>query len=152
MLLALWLVVLSAAPVTERSAHHDTVQEVPPLLVELGEVWVEAVNAGDLEAFVDLYADDVVRFPPDAEPVVGREAVRAMEQSWLTENELHAEAPTEGGFVAGDRAVAWGSFRIRQTVRATGETFGYGGRWMSVYRRGDDGTWRIWREIWNDLK
>ena len=39
-----------------------------------------AVNAGDLEAYLAVFAEDAVLMPPNEPPVVGKEATRAWAQ------------------------------------------------------------------------
>jgi hypothetical protein len=42
------------------------------------ERWVELFNAGDADALAALYSDDAVNHQVAQEPVIGREAIRAM--------------------------------------------------------------------------
>lgn len=45
---------------------------------ELVATWVEAFNRGDVEALAALYADDAVNHQVPVDPVIGRDAIRAM--------------------------------------------------------------------------
>lgn len=42
------------------------------------ESWVERFNAADIDGLAALYAEDAVNHQVTSEPVVGREAIRAM--------------------------------------------------------------------------
>ena len=45
---------------------------------ELLEQWVDAFNRGDTDALASLYASDAINHQVAEEPVIGREAIRAM--------------------------------------------------------------------------
>ena len=49
----------------------------------------------------------------------------------------------------GDVALAWGTWESTETPKAGGSTVVNRGKWMEVYRRDADGSWKTWRWIWN---
>jgi hypothetical protein len=42
------------------------------------QTWVEAFNRGDVDALAAMYADDAINHQVANDPVIGREAIRAM--------------------------------------------------------------------------
>lgn len=99
-----------------------------------------ALNAQDLDAVMDLWADDAVLVPAEGPPVVGREAIRDL-LSGLTSTGTRLQIETSTTYVAGEAAVRVGSLKL----------VGSGGgdapvelssSYVTVYRRGSD-AWRI---------
>lgn len=119
---------------------------------------VESLRAADAElarlslargaayAFDARLADDAIELPPGRAPVAGRPAIvdglRALEDGWvLDRTPVHAEASADGSL-----GWTWGHYALyrRDTPQAR-ET----GEYLSVWRRGRDGRWRIAAEIGN---
>jgi ketosteroid isomerase-like protein len=48
--------------------------------------------------------------------------------------------------VSGDIAVCWNLLEVRVTPMAGGATVKRAGNTLTVFRRGDDRQWRIWRD------
>lgn len=84
------------------------------------QAYVQALDAGDLEAIVALYADDAtVEDPVGSAPVVGREAIRAFyARSLATPLQVRLEGPVR---VAG-----------RECAFAFAVTLTYDGRRMTI--------------------
>ena len=121
--------------------------DVPDGLAASHDAWIKAVEATDVDAYAALVCEDVVWLPPGDTSVVGREAFR----DWL--------APFFGGYrydfavhdvqfrVADDWALERGRFLSRMTPRSGGEPVEHGGRFILLWRRDEDGTWRIERYV-----
>lgn len=109
--------------------------------------WIAAVNAGDADRYAALVTEDVVWVPPSHEPLQGREAFRAwlkpFVESYSYELELSPSASHESGPWAWER----GAFRSRMQPRKGGDPHEHGGRYFVLWRRGEDGTWRIERYV-----
>jgi steroid delta-isomerase len=84
------------------------------------QAYMDALNAGDLEAIVALYADDAtVEDPVGSAPVAGREAIRAFyARSLATPLQVRLEGPVR---VAG-----------RECAFAFAVTLTYDGRHMTI--------------------
>jgi limonene-1,2-epoxide hydrolase len=70
---------------------------------ELVERWVAAFNTGDADAMAAFYADDAINHQVVREPVVGREAIRAMFAREFAMAEMVCE--TESLFEDGEWAI-----------------------------------------------
>lgn len=94
---------------------------------EVGRKLVELCREGrNIDAINDLYADDVVSVeamdPPEGEREVhGVEAVRAKNQWWSANNEVH-DASVSGPFPHGDDRFAV-HYTFEVTFKPTGERF-----------------------------
>lgn len=47
-------------------------------ITELEQQWVDAIEARDVDAVVEFYAEDGRVMPPNAEPAIGRDSVRGV--------------------------------------------------------------------------
>lgn len=100
--------------------------------------------AGDLDAYLDLFAPDLIfQSPAHREPLAGRDAFAA-----LVRGSFAALEPTlfEFSHVAVHEDLVLAEWQLAATHRASGERIAWWG--MSVYRIAD-GRIATWREYWN---
>jgi uncharacterized protein (TIGR02246 family) len=110
--------------------------------------WEVLWNAEDAAGLAALYAEDGMRLPPDASRVVGPEAIEAMFRDEFAAglDNLQLEATEIGS----DGTLGWvvGNTTIEFPVE--GGMMTGTGNYVIVYRREDDGAWRIVIDTWND--
>ncbi len=108
----------------------------------------KALNASDVDAVIELYADDGVFMPSSAPTAVGIENVRAAYEHVFTTIKLNiaftVEEITGGGSIAFARTGSRGSV----TVLADGTTAPEGNRELFVFQK-KDGVWKIARYMFN---
>ena len=109
-----------------------------------------AVNAGDVDGLVSLYADDAVRMPPNNPASVGKEAIHdwfqaVFEQYYATE----LDQTCEEVLVCGDWAFVWGTYTVTLTPKVGGEPIRHAGEWMEFHKRQPADSWSIYRHIYN---
>jgi ketosteroid isomerase-like protein len=78
-------------------------------------------NAGDAAALGGLYAEDAIQMPPDGPANEGREAIV--------------------------QSLTW---NVRQTPKAGGAEQVRNGKWLVLNQRQADGSWKVWRWMWNE--
>jgi len=110
-------------------------------------LWVDAVNAHDVDRHLELVTDDVVWFPPGRPAVSGKEGLAALLRPVFERFDLQFEITSPRVRRAGDWAVERGRFRTDLTSRTEGETGRHNGRYLVLWKRGSDRTWRIERYI-----
>jgi uncharacterized protein (TIGR02246 family) len=100
-----------------------------------------AVNAGDLDAFVQLHEENAtVMVPPDGRRISGRDAIRAaMEPTFALGPCARIEVV---GKLQGD-GLALTHARVSVVATEGGERVEMSGRGTIVSLRQPDGTWRI---------
>lgn len=112
------------------------------------DAWEAAFDAGDGKALADLYTEDAVLLPPGAERVEGRGKIAEFWQgaidSGLEDPDLEAVEVVESG----DLAYEVGRLSITAPGE-DGEPTPVSGKYVVIWQRGDDGTWRLHRDIWN---
>jgi ketosteroid isomerase-like protein len=106
----------------------------------------QSLARGAADAFDARLADDAIELPPGRGAVAGRTAIvdglRALDDGWvLDRTPAHAEASADGslGWTRGRYALYR---RDTPHARETGE-------YLTVWRRGRDGRWRVAAEIGN---
>ncbi len=116
----------------------------------LTEEYDAAINSGDLDSWVSLYTDDAVRMPPNSPALVGKDAIRSVMQSSFEKYTFDIKETAEEVIVAGDWAFARGTYTYTITPKAGGEPIGDdSGKWMAFHKRQPDGSWKIYRNIFN---
>jgi len=114
------------------------------------QAYEAALNAQDTDTIVSLYADDGVFMPQHSLPQVGRESIRAAYEAVFKAIALDIEFEVdEIGLLAADWAFA--RTRSEGTVRinASGDTGPEANQELFLFRRADDGKWKIARYIFS---
>ncbi len=112
--------------------------------------WLNAAQAKDVDTVLSFWADDGSVFPPNAPIVTGKEAIRARQ----------SEAYSRPGFAiswqttkvevsrSGDLAYSHGTAEV--TVNdPEGNPVTNKEKWVTVWEKQPDGTWKIVADIWN---
>ncbi|MEM9406518.1 MAG: nuclear transport factor 2 family protein [Acidobacteriota bacterium] len=102
----------------------------------------------DLDGFMDLFAEDAIRLPPEATAEVGIDAIRASQYRQFEDFDQDITIRMDESEFSGDLAFVRGTFAVTQT-RTQGPTIEMVGSWMNLMRRSPDGKWRIARNMWN---
>ena len=108
----------------------------------------KSLNGGNAAGVAAHYTDDAALLPPDAARVDGREGIQGAWQALIDADLRDVVLTTEEVDVFGDVANEVGTIR----ATAPGEDGGrvqWVGKYVSVWKRGGDGTWRLHRDIWN---
>ena len=102
--------------------------------------------ANDWDAWIELIGDDAVYLPPGEPAVSGRAAVRSWVDTFPHVDQLSLTIADIVG--QGDLAVVRGSFSMSVTDDA-GVSADDEGKYVEVWARQADGSWKMIRDIWN---
>jgi ketosteroid isomerase-like protein len=118
----------------------------------LNEEFVRLYNAEDFDRLVAVfYAEKAVLMPLGAPVQIGKEAILRWLREDSQKNIQHIDSSVvEDVRVSGDVAVARGVDAGTTTPRSGGEAAPYGLRWLIVFERQPDGTWKCIDEIANE--
>ena len=145
--LLLTTIAVSCQMSTDNISSEDA-QEVVETLASLANQFSQAYMDGDVDAMMQLYTEDAVLFPGNSEYIRGQEAVREYwtlpEGRTITHHKLN---PVEVE-VAGDMATDFGHYEIAGKNGDT-EWGPSHGKYLVVWKRGDDGMWRMHLDMWN---
>ena len=116
------------------------------------EQFVAAMRAGDASALAVLLAEDVQFDPPHEASRKGKQNVT----SWA--QELFAAVKTQRVSTSGREVVLNGDYAIERgevvwavTPAAGGATSEERGRFLAIWQRQSDGSWKVKHDIWNSI-
>jgi ketosteroid isomerase-like protein len=133
----------ACAPQANDAADVQAVKDTAP-------AYDKFANASDAAGLAsNFYAADAVRMDPNQPASAGTEAIRAsLEKSYAQSSEQIRNVIDEV-HVAGALAVAKGTFEGTSTSKATGAAAPAKGKFVTLYRKQADGSWKgVW-DIYN---
>ena len=115
----------------------------------LREVHVAAVNDGDADGWAGCFTDDAVQMPPHFGINTGKTAIRGWNKGFLSMFACRFSLSVDEVQATGDWAFERGCYVITLTPRASGGSMDDHGKYITIYQRQSDGSWKIARDIWN---
>ena len=114
--------------------------------------WIRLYNAEDFQNVMSVfYAKNAIVMPPNAPACRTKESILRMYQTDAELNIEHVDTSVaEDVRVSGNTAVAWGMDTGTTTPRSGGAPVPYNLKWLMVFERQSDGTWKCLYEMWND--
>ncbi|MEJ2358294.1 MAG: nuclear transport factor 2 family protein [Deinococcales bacterium] len=119
------------------------------------QVWVaytNAVETGNADAYMALWADGGVQMPPGAPPNIGKDMIRARTEKGMAadaENNVVMNIDAKEITVLGDYAYSRGLYTVDVSGSDGNALAHVDGKFMTILRRQDDGSWKIYRDIFN---
>lgn len=119
-------------------------------LMQLSRDWSAMVGSGDLEASIDIWADDAVMLPPDMPKLSGKAAIReyVLGAANLPGFRISWEPEIAHISQGGDMA-----YLIERNVieidGESGEKIVTHGKVVTVWRKDQNGQWKNVVDIWN---
>jgi ketosteroid isomerase-like protein len=109
-----------------------------------------AIIAGDTERYLTFITDDAVLMPPNGPPVTGREAIGSWNRSMSSQFRIQDYASRDDEIVvAGDWAFRRATADWTLTRTAGGAPIRDVVKFIIIYRRQADGSWKVARDIWS---
>lgn len=140
----------TAAPATdtaavEAAAHHAH------------DLYLVAINSNNVDAFLGTVTDDIAFFPPNSPAIQGKKDVGAWVKDYFGAYQTSWEKTSKEFIVRGDLAYEWYEYKSVDVPRPDGPakdtpTVEDTGNGINIYRRGDDGVWRVARDGWSTSK
>ena len=118
-------------------------------LEAMAENYEAAYGAGGADALAELHTEDAIRMPPNAPPLLGKEAIRAAYRTTFDQFTGKITLSLEEVEFAGDWAFVRGASAVTLTPKAGGESIQDEGKYLSIRKKLPDGSWKIFRTIWN---
>jgi uncharacterized protein (TIGR02246 family) len=109
-----------------------------------------AIIAGDTERYLTFLTEDAVLMPPNGPAVIGKDAIRSWNQAMSEQVRIQTYAPVDDEIVVADEwAFRRATVDWTLTPTAGGEPIRDFGKFIIIYRRKGDGSWKVARDIWN---
>lgn len=108
-----------------------------------------AENAGSVERMRRQIADDVVMMAPNMPAVAGADNAMAAMQMFFDAFQVQIQYDSQEIVVSGDWAFDRGTYKHKLTPRQGGPAMEETGKYLWLFRRDPDGSWKQARVIWN---
>jgi len=110
--------------------------------------WQAAENDGDVNTVSQFYSDSVITMYEDQPTNIGREAVtKSLAEELARSKPSGVTFHTDDLMVSGDLAIETGTEKSMVTPRGGGKRVAHTGRYMTVWHRESDGTWKVVRDM-----
>ena len=116
---------------------------------KIWELYTEGVNRGNVDLWSSLWDEKGIQMPPDAPANVGKAQIRSAVASRWPQLNIRIAITSEETWVAGNLAFSRGTFTRSVTPKAGGNTAVFDGKYLTVLKRQADGSWKIFRDIFN---
>jgi len=118
-------------------------------VLETWEAYSATVNAGDVEGWIALWDNEGVQMPPNAPAVRGKPAIREAFSNALKLVDFEEfTIGNEEVEVFGNFGFARGTYSF-VNVMVEGEPAQFDGKYLTIFRRQPDGSWKIYRDCFN---
>ena len=140
----------TAEPPPAEPAETFTTEADVETINKLGEEFTAAIKESDIERLLSFYKVDAVLMPPNESAAKGNKAIRAWFQSFFDQFTVEDFSfAIEEVTVAGDWAFRGGSFTMAFSPAAGGDQMTDVGKFIEIWQRQPDGSWKMARDIWN---
>jgi len=125
--------------------------DVKKKIKELNNAWLKATLSDDLGTLLSYHTDDAILLPSYEPMLKGKTAI-------LESNKKSKEAgfkinamtlTTTDVWSSGNLAFAIGTYTINITIPGMSETIDDNGKYLTVYQKQADGSWKIKADTWN---
>jgi peptidoglycan/xylan/chitin deacetylase (PgdA/CDA1 family) len=151
-----WIVVcvaMSATTMAGQSSHDPAPAGQPGVrdaFAQLRQEWARNLHDKHIDASVAEYTADGDFVQPDGTSVRGTAALKKLFEMVTATYDSDLAFESHNLLIKDDRATDLGIYRETLVTRATGETARIGGRYMTVYQKQADGSWRIMTQSWTN--
>ncbi len=115
--------------------------------------WVEAYNKPGEEGadgYASFMTEDGVSLPPNAERIDGRAGVREWVLQFTQAEDFSIAWKASSIEVSADGKLAYGIGTFESSLKdAAGNPVSNRGKWVDVYKKQADGSWKVIIAIWN---
>jgi uncharacterized protein (TIGR02246 family) len=144
------IVASSSAAYTGSKGNDEGVREARAAIEAANAKFSEAFARGDAKGLSAMYTSDAIAFPPDSEMIRGNEAIgefwKATRDSGVRGAALTTIEVSRSG------SVAYEVGKVSLTIQPPGkEQTTAMAKYVVVWKRQGDGSWKLHRDIWNSL-
>ena len=115
---------------------------------KLRQEWTDDLHEKRVEASTALYAADAVFIQPDGARIRGAPAIRRLYQKVTSTFDSSLNFSSEHVAISGDLAYDSGTYTETLVMRSTHKSILNKGSYLTIYRMGKDGNWKIVEQMW----
>ncbi len=114
------------------------------------DTYAETMNNGDLDRWIGLWEEDGIQMPPNTPMRKGMAAILAAMRTDFRDYDMRGFSISLDEAV-GDRELGFssGTYSYTKTGTSTGHAAEIDGKFLTVFRRNPDGSWKILRDCFN---
>ncbi|WP_208696004.1 YybH family protein [Mesorhizobium sp. M8A.F.Ca.ET.057.01.1.1] len=109
---------------------------------------MKAYNSKNAAGVASKYAEDAAAFPPDMARVDGRQNIQKLWQGAVDMGISELKLTTREVQESGDFAYEPGTFFLKAPGKDS-KLVDQAGKYVVVWKKGQDGGWKLYRDIWN---
>jgi uncharacterized protein (TIGR02246 family) len=136
---------LSGCEQSITKVEQNDIRTIRKLLIDL----CAAHEYDDGAKLAEFYTDNAMLMPSDEPIVSGKAAIASRYQHDLDKFTVELTTNPEEIEVSGNLAFVRGTFTIKLTPRTEGEKIEATFKALSILRKGTDGSWKLYCDIWN---
>ena len=121
------------------------------ILAKLDDEWSTAAATRDAKRVASFYAEDAIAYPPNEPMVVGRAAAEKVWAKYFTDPSYNLSWKTTHAEVIGDLGYTSGTYED-SFVGPDGKKIEGKGKYLCVWKKQSDGTWKAVHDMWNSDK
>jgi ketosteroid isomerase-like protein len=142
-LLVCGLMVVSGCATMGKSGEASDVAAIQ----EIWRTYSNAVTSGDAALWLSLWDQNGIQMPPDIPARPKKVLEEVVPKAWAMAKVLTMNISPEEITVMGDLAYSRGTYSSERTVN--NKTVNIDGKFLTIFRRQADGSWRIFRDCFN---
>ncbi len=132
----------SQEPVSGGAAETEAVVEA---IEDMEAQYASAITSGNLEAILEIYADDGIHMVPNQPAHIGKSAIRTLWEERFAQTVFETNTTVEEVRVSGDLAISRMSMQGTTTPRDGSEPGEINLKGITIYEKQSDGSWkRVW--------
>jgi uncharacterized protein (TIGR02246 family) len=144
------IVAICSAAYAGSKGDDEGVREARAAIDAANAKFSEAFARGDAKALAAMYTSDAIAFPPDRDMIRGNEAIGEFWKATRDSGVQSAALTTVDVGKSGDVAYEVGNVSL--TIQPAGkEPTTAVAKYVVVWKRQADGSWKLHRDIWNSL-
>ncbi len=119
-------------------------------LERMGARFSDAFKRGDFQTIGTMYDEHAIAFPPDADMVMGRQAIQDLWKSASDSGIKSLDLTVLGAESSGNYMIETGEALLHVQPAGKPETT-QRAKYIVVWKKQKDGSWKIYRDIWNGM-
>jgi ketosteroid isomerase-like protein len=117
-------------------------------LAKLDDDWSVAAATRDAKSVASFYAEDGIAYPPNQPTAIGRAEAEKVWAAYFSDPTYRISWKTTHAEVTGTLGYTTGIYED-SFKGPDGKTINGNGRYLCVWRKGSDGTWKVVHDMWN---